>query len=209
MTSKEPDLARLGVLDQKSIVRESMLSLRKSIDAGQAADAASRVVALALSLIERYGPRVVSGYVPMRDELDCLPLLSAIAEQGIATVAPVMVAKGERLIFRLWRPGDPLVPAAFGVSEPSSSAPRLEPDLLFVPLAAFDAEGFRLGYGGGFYDRTLAALRALKPVAAIGLAYDEQRVDQVPREPTDARLDAILTPYGLLGPAATATEVSC
>ena len=93
-------------------------------------------------------------------------------------------------------PGDPTRPAGFGTREPVESAPEIEPDLLLVPLLAFDAQGYRLGYGGGFYDRTLAGLRQRKPILAVGFAYAEQEVDAVPCEGHDQRLDALLTPAG-------------
>lgn len=129
--------------------------------------------------------------------MDCRPLLLAIAAAGITTAVPVMVRKAAPLVFRAYVPGDPLAKAGFGVEEPLPSAPLLVPDLLFVPLAAVDADGFRLGYGGGYYDRTLAELRAMKQVTAIGLAFDCQLVANVPRDANDQRLDGVLTPSGL------------
>jgi 5-formyltetrahydrofolate cyclo-ligase len=108
----------------------------------------------------------------------------------------VVAKKGQPLVFRAWVPGDAMDKGVWGIPEPKPDKPVLEPDILLVPLLAFDVDGCRLGYGGGFYDRTLARLRAIKPVVAIGLAYDEQRVNAVPHLDYDQRLDWVLTPSG-------------
>jgi 5-formyltetrahydrofolate cyclo-ligase len=102
------------------------------------------------------------------------------------------------LVFRQWKPGDPLVAGKMDIPEPRASAPVLDPDLLFVPLAAFDRAGQRIGYGAGFYDVTLEALRARKPIVAVGVAYAAQEVEAVPREDHDERLDFILTERELI-----------
>jgi 5-formyltetrahydrofolate cyclo-ligase len=109
-----------------------------------------------------------------------------------------MQGKGKPLIFRRWHPGDELAETTWGIREPLPSAPELVPEIVLAALLAFDARGYRLGYGGGFYDRTLAAVRAHNPVVAIGLAYDEQRVDAVPHLDYDQQLDWVLTPSGPL-----------
>ena len=105
--------------------------------------------------------------------------------------------KGEPLLFRRWRIGDPLIARTWGILEPDESAAVVEPDVLLLPLLAFDAEGWRLGYGGGFYDRTLTRLRRRKPIVAIALAFASQEVDAVPHSAYDERLDWVLTPEGL------------
>ena len=107
-----------------------------------------------------------------------------------------MQGKGLPLVFRAWKPGDPLNAGVWGIQEPLPSAPALDPDILLVPLLAFDTRGYRLGYGGGFYDRTLAGFRMRKRVVAIGVAFDEQRIDAVPHTDYDQRLDWVLTPSG-------------
>jgi 5-formyltetrahydrofolate cyclo-ligase len=139
---------------------------------------------------------VVSGFSAIGDEIGALPLLKALAHDGHPLCLPVMQGKGRPLLFRAWTPGDATSAAVWGIQEPLASAELLEPDVLLVPLLAFDARGYRLGYGGGFYDRTIAGLRARKPVTAIGLAFDEQRVDDVPHSAEDQRLDWVLTPSG-------------
>lgn len=133
---------------------------------------------------------VVSGYWPMRHEFDVRPLLTALHERGHPCALPVVMGRGQALVFRAWRPGDGLIDAAFGTRIPPPDALALTPKLLLVPLLAFDDRGYRLGYGGGFYDRSLAALPA--PIA-VGCAYEAQRIDAVPIDHHDRRLDWIVT----------------
>ena len=137
----------------------------------------------------------VAGYWPIRTEIDPRPVMEALSEQGVELCLPEVVARAAPLRFRRWRPGAALAPAGFGLSVPRD-APEVTPRVLIVPLLAFDAERFRLGYGGGHYDRTLALLRAGGPLRAVGFAYAAQQVAAVPREATDARLDVITTEAG-------------
>ena len=146
----------------------------------------------------------VSGYWPLRDELDPRPILSALATRGQRLCLPVVVESGAPLVFRGWRPDVSLEPAAFGTQVPGADCPVLEPDILLVPLLAFDRRGFRLGYGGGFYDRTLATLRGRRPVLAVGLAFAGQEVDAVPVEAGDEPLDRIVTEREVMTPERSA-----
>ena len=136
---------------------------------------------------------VISAFWPIRSELDLRPLIHSLHERNCVVVLPIVVARRTALRFRAWTPGLTLEKDDFGVLAPARHAPELEPDWLLVPLLAFDADGYRLGYGGGFYDISLTALRSRKTVFAIGVAYDGQQVGRVPRNLGDARLDAILT----------------
>jgi 5-formyltetrahydrofolate cyclo-ligase len=136
---------------------------------------------------------VVSGYWPLAGELDPRPLMTALHDAGHAIALPVVVASARPLVFRAWAPGDRLEPAAFNTRVPGAERPEREPDVVLAPLLAFDRLGFRLGYGGGFYDRTLAGLRARGRVLAIGLAYAGQEVPAVPHGPNDKRLDWVIT----------------
>jgi 5-formyltetrahydrofolate cyclo-ligase len=136
---------------------------------------------------------VVSAFWPIRSELDLRPLMHLLHERGCGIALPIVVRRRTALVFRRWTPEMVLEEGNFGVPTPSADALELDPDWLLVPLLAFDQHGYRLGYGGGFYDITLAALRARKSVFAIGAAYDGQKVENVPRQADDARLDAILT----------------
>lgn len=141
-------------------------------------------------------PAIVSGFLAIGDEIDPTPLMRRLLGEGYRLCLPVMEGKGKPLVFRAWSPGEPLAETMWGIREPLPEAPVLDPDIVLGPLLAFDTKGYRLGYGGGFYDRTLARLRALKPIASIGIAFDEQKVDAVPHVDYDERLDWILTPSG-------------
>jgi 5-formyltetrahydrofolate cyclo-ligase len=149
------------------------------------------------------GAAVISGYRPIRSEIDPTPLMEALHAAGHQLCVPVIQGKGLPLRFREWRPGAEMVEGAFGALIPADGA-WLEPQLLIAPLVAFDAQGGRLGYGGGFYDRTLARLRAKHRTLAIGFAYAAQEVPSVPRDATDQALDAIVTERGLIRPLAGA-----
>ncbi len=138
---------------------------------------------------------VVAGYFPVRDEADPCALMSVLSERGHPLALPC-VTPGEPLAFRAWRMGDPMHanPRAFDIAEPLAAAPLVVPGAVLVPMLAFDRHGHRLGYGGGYYDRTLAGLPAAR---AIGIAYAGQEVPSLPREPHDHPLDAVITENGV------------
>jgi 5-formyltetrahydrofolate cyclo-ligase len=136
---------------------------------------------------------IVSGFIPYKSEITTVPMLNRLRRDGWQTCLPIVIAQEEPLMFRAWAPGDPLVPGAWDIPVPLETAPELVPDVLLVPMLAFDHKGFRLGYGGGFYDRTLEKLRMLKKVVAIGVAYHAQMVDEVPVGIHDAPLDYVMT----------------
>ena len=140
---------------------------------------------------------IVGGYVALPGEADPSALMELLHGQGCGLALPRVAGKDAALAFHRWEPGLPLVAGAFGVSEPEPAMPRIVPDVLLVPLLAFDTAGHRLGYGGGFYDRTLAGLRALGPIRTIGVAYAGQEVENLPHEEFDERLDMMLTEAGL------------
>jgi 5-formyltetrahydrofolate cyclo-ligase len=158
--------------------------------------AAATIAGHGIAFAARPAPAVVSGFLAIGDEIDPVPLMTRLAAEGYRLCLPVMEGKGKPLVFRAWSPGEPLAETVWGIREPLPAAAVLEPDIVLGPLLAFDTEGYRLGYGGGFYDRTLAQLRARKPIVSIGIAFDEQKVDSVPRGDYDERLDWILTPSG-------------
>lgn len=143
-------------------------------------------------------PLAVSGYWPMRDEIDIVPLLRRLSRQNIVCALPVVAGKDQPLIFRRWRPGDRLVAGPFGTREPAADAPETIPTLVLTPLLAFDRTGGRLGYGGGFYDRTLAGLRRDASPLAVGVAYDAQEIDRAPMGDADQRLDWVVTESGII-----------
>ena len=131
-----------------------------------------------------------------------MPLIARLAGEGWRTALPVVVGRNLPLVFRAWALGEPTMAGRWSIAMPLATAAEVEPDVLLVPMLAFDAAGFRLGYGGGFYDRTLAALRAVKPVIAVGVAFAAQEVAEVPRGRHDEPLDWILTEAGPKRPAA-------
>lgn len=135
--------------------------------------------------------RVVAGYWPIRDEADVRPLLAALAARGYDLALPRI--EGRELSFHAWKEGAAVELNSYGIAEPGPSGKPLKPDLILVPLLAFDAGGHRLGYGGGFYDRTLSRHIAI----AVGIAYAGQEVQELYREPHDRALDMVLTENGL------------
>ncbi len=136
---------------------------------------------------------VVAGFLPIRDELDPRPTLTALRELGLQMTLPVVIARNEPLVFRVWSPDAVLEPDAFGIPAPPVWAEVLSPDLLLVPMLAFDRKGERLGYGAGFYDITLTLLRAQRATIAIGVAFSAQEVEAVPVSARDVTLDAVIT----------------
>jgi 5-formyltetrahydrofolate cyclo-ligase len=175
----------------KSDLRARMQALRTDLAAANP-DAAQ---ALALPLT----PRIVAGYRPFRDEIDPLPLMLKLAAAGARLALPVTPPRDQPspLTFRAWTPGEALAAGGFGVDEPTGGE-VVTPDLILVPLLAFDRRGHRLGYGQGHFDRTLEALRAKGKVTAVGLAFAGQEVPELPAEPHDQALDAILTEKGYI-----------
>lgn len=177
---------------QKADLRREGLALRARL-AAETPHAAAAVAQRVLALLKPSSSTIIAGYVTIGSELDCAPVLDAVAAAGATVVLPVTAGQGVRLLFRTWRPGDDLERGPFGTSHPISGAPVAEPDTVLVPLLAFDAVGHRLGYGAGYYDRTLAALRQARPIRAVGLAYDGQEIGLMPADASDQPLDAVLT----------------
>jgi 5-formyltetrahydrofolate cyclo-ligase len=136
---------------------------------------------------------VVSGYSPIRSEIDPAPLMRKLAEQGAKLALPAVMARGKSLAFRAWSPDDRLMMGPLGILEPSPAAAELIPDVMLVPLAAFDRQGHRIGYGAGHYDYTLAHLRKVKAITAVGTAFSVQEIKAVPALPHDVALDYVLT----------------
>ena len=179
--------------DPKSRLREDALSRRRALDPATRTLLTDSLVERGVSYARDVGAHIVSAFSPIRDEPDALALLAALSAQGFKTALPITVGPGKPLVFRLWRPDDPTVRGALGICEPAPAAPMVDPDLLFVPLAAFDRRGHRIGYGAGHYDRTLRRLRAAGPIHAVGVAYSVCEVAAVPDEGHDEPLDFILT----------------
>jgi 5-formyltetrahydrofolate cyclo-ligase len=174
----------------KTAARKTAFAVRKAAFAagqGQAAE-------ILADFLAAHSGRALAGYMPMRTEIDPLPAMAA--HQGPAGV-PVIPGAAMPLKFREWTPGSAMQPGEFGALIPAEGA-WLQPQVLIVPLLAYDARGYRLGYGGGFYDRTLAGLRAKGPTLAIGFAFAAQEVAEVPIDATDQKLDFMVTEKGVV-----------
>lgn len=182
---------------EKAAMRQAALARRAAAHRA-AGPQAARAVATAVSALDIPAAAVVAGYWPMRDEIDPRPALAELAGRGHALALPCVVTRDAPLVFRGWRPGEALASDALGLAAPAASGAAVLPDLLLVPLVAFDRGGHRLGYGAGYYDRTIAALRAQRRLCAIGLAYAVQEVAAVPAAPCDERLDGVITEQGVL-----------
>jgi 5-formyltetrahydrofolate cyclo-ligase len=179
--------------EPKSLLRRRALARRASLDPQTRALLTARLVEEGVACARQWGARIVSAFSPIGEEPDALALVAALGAAGFATALPVTAPASAPLTFRLWRVGDPTVVGALGIPEPRPEAPAVDPDLLFVPLAAFDRRGHRIGYGAGYYDRTLRRLRAARPIRAVGVAYSVCEIAAVPDEAYDEPLDFILT----------------
>jgi 5-formyltetrahydrofolate cyclo-ligase len=176
----------------KSDLRTAALAARDALTIEQRAAAAQAIATRGLP-IEITNGMIVSAYSPIRSEIDPVPLMRALAGQGAQLALPAVMARGKSLAFRAWSPNDRLMLGPLGILEPSPAAAEMIPDIMLVPLAAFDRLGHRIGYGAGHYDFTLAHLRKVKPIAAIGLAFAAQEIETVPALSHDVALDYVLT----------------
>ncbi len=182
----------------KAALREAALERRAAVTPETREAFAGKLALDGVAIARQYRVRTVSAYWPMRGEADVSWLVHALAYHEFVAALPCVVGRGEPLVFRRWTSRDPLVPGPFGTMEPSRRLPEVRPDILFVPLAAFDRRGGRIGYGAGYYDLTLAGLRSMKPVLAIGVGFSTQEVPRVPVEPHDQRLDLVMTENELI-----------
>ena len=176
----------------KADLRAAALAKRDALSDNKRAAAAKAVAKRGLPLAIAPGT-IVSGYSPIRSEIDPLPLMRALAAQGARLALPAVMARGKSLAFRVWSPDDRLMLGPLGIPEPSPAAAEVIPDIMLVPLAAFDRAGHRIGYGAGHYDFTLAHLRKTKAIAAIGVAFAAQEIELVPALQHDVALDYVLT----------------
>jgi 5-formyltetrahydrofolate cyclo-ligase len=181
----------------KSELRKAGLARRDALPADMRAAAAQAIAARPFPMPVPPGA-IVSGFMPLKSEINPLPLMRALAEAGAKLALPVVAGKGKPLTMRAFTFGDVLASGVWGIREPKPEAPEVFPDILLVPLLAFDRSGHRIGYGAGYYDMTITALRARKSVAAVGIAFAAQEVAQVPSTPRDARLDLVLTEHEII-----------
>jgi 5-formyltetrahydrofolate cyclo-ligase len=175
----------------KAALRAAALARRDALDPEWRAQASERIAERVLALPELAGLSPVAGFWPIRSEVDPRPIMRALHGRGQALAVPVVA--DPHLMFRLWTPGAALVRRPFGLSEPPDTAPEVLPCALLVPLACFDRNGGRIGYGKGHYDRTLAALKARSPVLTVGLAFSVQAIEHAPVTEHDEPLDMVVT----------------
>jgi len=181
-----------AVSDLKSIVRKDAMIRRDAIPAAERAQAAEAIAARGLPLAIKPGA-IVSGFMPLKTEINPLPLMRKLEAAGAQLALPAIDGRGKPLVMRAFAFGDELASGQWGIREPKADAPEVAPDILLVPLLAFDRTGHRIGYGAGYYDMTIAKFRSVKPVIAVGIAFAAQEIDQVPVTARDARLDLVLT----------------
>lgn len=188
--------------EAKAALRLEARAARAGLDHNERAEAAAQAAKHFFDAVTLAPADVVAVYWRIRDELDCQPILVRLMDANQTVVLPVVQGPEEPLDLRVWEQGASLYEAGFGTLAPSELAPRAEPDVIVMPLLGFDKHGTRLGYGGGYYDRTLAALS--KKPRLIGLAFAAQELPEIPREPHDVPLDAVVTEAGIrhFGPAA-------
>jgi 5-formyltetrahydrofolate cyclo-ligase len=186
----------MSLIDDKRMLRSAMLARRGALVENERRTAADGLLAMFRRERPFRTPAIVSGFWPIKYEIDIRPLMVELFDAGCRLALPVVQGPGKPLLFRAWQPGEPLASGVFGTLQPSAQHETLEPEALIVPLLACDEDGWRLGYGGGFYDRTLAGLRARRKVTAVGVGFNVQLVPEVPHGPDDQRLDWLLTDKG-------------
>ena len=195
MTAISQDTLALPENSSKPDLRRHFRAVRNkaAVDGSAAALNGAKHFLSSIDIPER---AVVAGYWPMRSEFDPRPLMTRLSEAGHSLALPVVVENHQPLVFRAWKPSDLLVEGGFKVQVPHHTSPEVLPDVILVPMLAFDAEGYRLGYGGGFYDRTLSKAMLERQVVAVGLAFAAQGTETLPREDHDQKLNWIITEQG-------------
>jgi 5-formyltetrahydrofolate cyclo-ligase len=198
--SGSPTHSSHDIVTAKALMRKDAASRRAALMSKQP-EAPQHLAGFAAALIESFGVGVYAAYLPIRSELSPIALVGELVAAGMTTVMPITPEPENPLSFHQWAPGMPLAEGPYGTKQPPSANRKIDPDVILAPMLAFDAGCWRLGYGGGFYDRTIANLRDQgRDVRVIGLAFSGQKVAAVPTGPYDMALDAVLTPEGLVWP---------
>ncbi|NNF80762.1 MAG: 5-formyltetrahydrofolate cyclo-ligase [Rhizobiales bacterium] len=180
----------------KAEARKSAAKVRAAAHKELGGLAGEALAQTGLEFLAHTGPAVVSGFYPYKSEIDLLGLLRRLSGEGRTTCLPIVLKAGQPLLFKAWAPGEATEPGAWDIPIPVASAQTVEPDIMLVPLLSFDRAGYRLGYGGGFYDRTIEMFRGNKQLTAVGVAYAAQEVEEVVRGKHDQPLDWVLTETG-------------
>jgi 5-formyltetrahydrofolate cyclo-ligase len=184
---------------EKERIRREAMARRDALPSAERQAAAQAIAARDFPLAVAPGT-IVSGFMPLKSEINPLPLLQKLSASGARLALPAIAGRGKPLIMRAWEFGAPLDRGQWGIREPKPEAPEVDPDILLVPLLAFDRGGSRIGYGAGYYDMTIHRLRARKPVTAVGIAFAAQEVPKIPATPRDERLDLVLTEREVIDP---------
>lgn len=195
------DNNELSVSSIKESAREQAKAVRQKIhgisDASTSIDLSKHILAQVKSIsADRH---IIASFWPLGSEIDVRIAMSDLSRLGHTLCLPVIEQKHQPLVFRQYETGDELHTGAFKTKEPSADAPKIVPDILLVPLLAFDNDGHRLGYGGGYYDRTISNIKQQNSLVTIGIGFSGQKVRSVPNAEHDIRLDYIVTEQGLLG----------
>ena len=191
MSSADP------IATAKAELRREVMARREALPVAARVAAAETIAARGFPVPIRAGA-CLSGYSPLKSEISPVPLLRRGADAGATLALPVVIGRGHPLTMRAWAFGEALGSGQWGIREPKPEAPEVFPDILIVPLIAFDRAGFRLGYGAGYYDMTIARLRGMKSVVAIGIAFAAQEVTSMPKTPRDEKLDLVLTEHEII-----------
>jgi len=176
----------------KEILRNEALARRDAMPASVRAAAAEAMAARAFP-VEVPGGAIVSGFMPLKTEINPLPLMHKFADAGAKLALPAIAGRGKPLIMRAYAFGDEFARGQWGIREPKPDAPEVFPDIMLVPLACFDRRGHRIGYGAGYYDMTINRIRSMKKVVAVGFAFAVQEIPSVPATERDEQLDLVLT----------------
>jgi 5-formyltetrahydrofolate cyclo-ligase len=176
----------------KAVIRREAQARRDALPPDLRAATAQAIAARPFPIPVRPGA-IVSGFMPVKSEINPLPLMRVLAESGAQLALPAVTGRGQPLIMRAFTFGEPLASGVWGIREPRHDALQVDPDVVIAPLLAFDRSGHRIGYGAGYYDMTITALRAKKSILAVGIAFAAQEITSVPTTPRDARLDLVLT----------------
>jgi 5-formyltetrahydrofolate cyclo-ligase len=182
----------VSIEDAKAAIRRDAQLRRDALPPDMRAAAAQAIAARPFPVAVS-PDMIVSGFMPLKSEINPLPLLRALADAGARLALPVVAGRGKPLVMRAYAFGEPLAAGVWGIREPKPDAPEVLPDVVIVPLLAFARSGHRIGYGAGYYDMTLAALRTQKTIHAMGIAFAAQEIAAVPTTPRDAPLDLVLT----------------
>jgi 5-formyltetrahydrofolate cyclo-ligase len=185
-------ISSTSVEDSKTVLRREAVARRDALPAATRTAAAEAIATRPFPIAFAPGA-IVSGFMPFKNELDPQPLMRKLAGEGARLALPAVIGRGKPLAMREWAFGETLATGVWGIREPKPEAATVEPEILLVPLLAFDRAGHRIGYGAGYYDLTITLLRARKSVVTVGVAFAALEVPVVPVTPRDARLDLVLT----------------